>query len=95
MQEKLRTGAIQVRKVRGDVDPADLFTKHLPSSIQIAQLVKLFGCDYREGRSTAALLLRPQVSTEGEAGLNRMIWMCCRTCSDCVSSRGYSRLWWR
>ena len=53
MHEKVRTGAIQVRKVRGDVNPADLFTKHLPSSIKIAQIVKLFGCDYREGRLTA------------------------------------------
>ena len=68
VQEKVRTGAIQVRKVRGDVNPADLFTKHLPSSIKIAQLVKLFGCEYREGRSTAAPLLRPQTSTGGEGG---------------------------
>ena len=59
VQGKVRTGAIQVRKVRGDVNPADLFTKHLPSSIKIAQLVKLFGCEHREGRSTAAPLLRP------------------------------------
>ena len=68
VQEKVRTGAIQVRKVRGDVNPADLFTKHLPSSIKIAQLVKLFGCEYREGRSTAAPLLRPQASIGGEGG---------------------------
>ena len=46
VQGKVRTGAIQVRKVRGEVNPADLFTKHLPSSVQIGQLVKLFGCDY-------------------------------------------------
>ena len=31
VQEKVRTGATSVRKVRGDVNPADLFTKHLPS----------------------------------------------------------------
>ena len=42
VQEKVRTGAIQVRRVRGEVNPADLFTKHLPSSIKIWQLVKLF-----------------------------------------------------
>jgi hypothetical protein len=68
VQEKVRTGAIQVRKVRGEVNPADLFTKHLPSSVKIAQLVKLFGCDYREGRSAAAPLLRPAEFTEGEGG---------------------------
>ena len=49
VQEKVRTGAIQVRKVRGDVNPADLFTKHLPSKDKIHQLVKLFGCEYRSG----------------------------------------------
>ena len=50
LQDKVREGAIQVRKVRVDVKPADLFTKHLPSSINHAQLVKLFGCRHREGR---------------------------------------------
>ena len=68
VQEKVRTGAIQVRKVRGDVNPADLFTKHLPSRDKIAQLVKLFGCEYREGRSAAAPMLRPHDSTGGQGG---------------------------
>ena len=31
LQEKVRTGAIAVKKVRGEVNPADIFTKHLPS----------------------------------------------------------------
>ena len=43
----MRVGAIQVRKVRGEVNPADLFTNDLPSRIKIAQLVKLFGFEYR------------------------------------------------
>ena len=68
VQEKVRTGAIQVRKVRGDVNPADLFTKHLGSKDKIHQLVKLFGCEYREGRSSAAPMLRPQDSGGGEDG---------------------------
>ena len=68
MQEKVRTGAIEVRKVRGDVNPADLFTKHLPSKDKIHQLVKLFGCEYRTGRSTAAPLLRPQGCGGGSGG---------------------------
>ena len=50
------------------MNPADLFTKHLPSSIKIAQLVKLFGCEYRQGRSAAAPLLRPLDSDEGQGG---------------------------
>ena len=54
--------------MRGDVNPADLFTKHLPSSIKIAQLAKLFGCEYRSGRSAAAPMLRPQDVTGDEGG---------------------------
>ena len=68
VQEKVRTGAIQVRKVRGDVNPADIFTKHLPSRDKVHQLVKLFGCEYRAGRSTAAPLLRPKESGGGQGG---------------------------
>ena len=68
VQEKVRTGAIQVRKVRGDVNPADLFTRHLPSKDKIHQLVKLFGCEYRSGRSAVAPLLRPQEAGGGKGG---------------------------
>ena len=32
VQEKVRTGAIAVRKVAGEVNPADLFTKYLLST---------------------------------------------------------------
>ena len=50
------------------MNPADLFTKHLPSSIKIAQLVELFGCECRQGRSAAAPLLRPLDSAKGQGG---------------------------
>ena len=65
VQEKVRTGAIEVRKVRGDVNPADLFTKHLPSRDKIHQLTALFGCESREGRAAIAPLLRPH-DVEGQ-----------------------------
>ena len=68
VQEKVRTGAIKVLKVRGEVNPADLFTKHLASRDKVHQLVKLFGCECRSGRSAAAPLLRPQDSTEDKGG---------------------------
>ena len=68
VQEKARTGAILVQKVRGDVNPADLFTKHLLTNIKIDQLAKLFGCENCEGRSPAAPMLRPQEATGGEGG---------------------------
>ena len=64
VQEKVRTGAITVRKVAGEVNPADLFTKHLPSKDKIHQLTSLFGCEYREGRSATAPLLRPNIEQQ-------------------------------
>ena len=67
LQEKVRTKAISVRKVRGEVNPADLFTKHLPSRDKIHQLIGLFGCEYREGRAASAPLLRP-LDADGQQG---------------------------
>ena len=46
----------------------DLFTKHLAARDKIDQLVQLFGCEYRSGRSEAAPLLRPQGSSGGQGG---------------------------
>ena len=68
LQEKVRTKAITVRKVRGEVNPADLFTKHLPSREKIHQLIGLFGCEYRDGRAASAPLLRPLEGDNGQQG---------------------------
>ena len=54
VQEKIGQGAIAVRKVRGDVNPTDLFTKHLPSKDKINPLIVFFGCEYRSGRAAGA-----------------------------------------
>ena len=58
VQERVRSGAIELRKVIGLVKPADLFTKHLTSRDRVNQLNELFDCEYREGRSAAAPELR-------------------------------------
>ena len=63
VQERVRTGAVELRKVHGDVNPADLFTKHLSSRDRINQLVQLFNCEFREGRAESAPLLRRQQAT--------------------------------
>ena len=65
VQEKVRPGAIQVGKVRGDVSPAEIFTKHVPSKNKIHQLVWLCRCECRAGRLSAAPLLRPKESGGG------------------------------
>ena len=56
VQEKVRTGAITLKKVWGEVNPDDLFTKHLPSREKVHQLLGLFGCECRSGRAAAAPL---------------------------------------
>ena len=58
IQEKVRTKVIQLRKVRGDCNPPDLLTKHIPTQEKLEQLVKLFGCEFRGGRAKSAPLLR-------------------------------------
>ena len=64
IQQKLRAGALELRKVRGEVNPADLFTKHLSSSERVTDLLKLLNCTFRAGRPEAA----PQMRKGGVAG---------------------------
>ena len=58
VQQRLRQGDFELRKVRGEVNPADLFTKYLESRTKIDQLLTLFACDLRDGRPAAAPMLR-------------------------------------
>ena len=57
-----------MKKVRGEVTPADLFTKHLPRKDKVHQLLGLFGCEYRSGRAASAPLLRPDGSDGRQGG---------------------------
>ena len=54
VQQAARSGRISVRKVRGEENPADLFTKHLCSREKVTELVRLIGCRYEDGRPEAA-----------------------------------------
>ena len=66
VQEKVRNKAFQLYKVRGEVNPADLFTKHLSSRERVLGLTKLFNCEFQTGRSSAAPRLRAkEVQAEG------------------------------
>ncbi len=58
MQQAVRTRRVDVRKVDGELNPADLFTKHIATKDKLAQLIRLFGCDLRGGRATSAPALR-------------------------------------
>ena len=91
VQQLLRSGKLELRKVRGDVNPADLFTKHLSSEERITSLLGLLGCKFRSGRSDEAPQMRREVGTKEEILACDMI----RPIEDGGFERdGYVYLWW-
>ena len=64
VQEKIRNGALELRKVRGEVNPADVFTKHLVGQARIEELMRLFGCHFRSGRPEGAPQLKREKATD-------------------------------
>jgi hypothetical protein len=64
IQQRVRDGSLELRKVKGEQNPADLFTKHLSSSSRIRDLLNLFGCEYVAGRSALAPKLREGAGTQ-------------------------------
>ena len=74
IQEKVRTKQIILKKVRGEVNPADLLTKFLSSKDKVDQLVNLYGCVFMGGRAKSAPLLKKRdgydaVAADGEVHL--------------------------
>jgi hypothetical protein len=59
---------VSVWKVRGEYNPADLFTKHIASHDKVCQLVNLFSCYYSGGRAAAAPTLRTTRMTKDTLG---------------------------
>ena len=59
----MRDGSVELFKVKGEENPADLFTKHLTSRDRIRSLLNLFGCKYMDGRAAAAPVLRSGAGT--------------------------------
>jgi hypothetical protein len=68
VQQAARAGRITVKKVRGEENLADLFTKHLSSREKVTQLVGLLGCRYEEGRPAAAPAMRRERMTQTTLG---------------------------
>ena len=58
IQERVRTKNVILKKVRGDVNPADLLTKHICGKDKIDQLVDLYGLAFLKGRARSAPQLR-------------------------------------
>ena len=63
VQQRVRDKSIDLYKVRGEENPADLFTKHLSSHDRTEGLLELFGCEYRGGRPAAAPKMRQGMGT--------------------------------
>ena len=65
IQQRIRHGELEVRKIAGECNPADLYTKHLESKAKIEQLVSLFGGEFRGGRAASAPQLREDPKVAG------------------------------
>ena len=66
----MRDKSIELLKVRGEDNPADLFAKHLVGRDRIHELLRLLGCHYRVGRAGAAPQLREGAGTSKGELLN-------------------------
>ncbi len=64
IQQAVRTKRVDLRKVGGEVNPADLLTKHSLSRQRLESLVSLFSCKYLAGRAESAPSVRKSVSTK-------------------------------
>ncbi len=67
LQQKVRRGEVELRKIKGTENPADLLTKHLSSPAVVEELLKVFSCEYREGRPKGAPELRRGAGTQAGA----------------------------
>ena len=55
---------MDLRKVTGDVNPADLFTKHSLSRERLKKLVSIYNSHFCDGRAASAPLLRREVAAK-------------------------------
>ena len=58
VQQAVRTKRVDLRKVPGEANPADIVTKHASTRQKLEHLVKLFNCHFVEGRPESAPQLR-------------------------------------
>ena len=68
VQQAVREKRVDLRKVDGEANPADIVTKHFCSRDKLSHLVNLFGCSYMDGRSEVAPLVRQGTSTKVTLG---------------------------
>lgn len=71
IQQRVRDGPVELRKVRGQANPADLFTKHLQSADRVGDLLDLMGCKYSGGWAAGAPQLRRELDIRNQSVLAR------------------------
>ncbi len=64
IQQAVRTKRVDLRKVDGEKNPADILTKHSISRHRLESLIALYGCEYMEGRASSAPPTRTGESTK-------------------------------
>ena len=64
-QHRIRHGELEVRKIAGEFNPADFYTKHLESKAKIEQLVALLGGEFGNGRAETAPQFRKDQTASG------------------------------
>lgn len=62
VQQAVRRKRIDLKKVLGEENPADLLTKHSLSKERVEKLVALFDCQFKGGRAEAAHQIRTGLS---------------------------------
>ena len=64
VQQAVRTSKVDLRKIDGEKNPADLLTKHSLTQERLHMLVHLHGCKYIGGRAESAPKVRKGQSTK-------------------------------
>ena len=62
IQQAVRSGRVDLRKIDGEKNPADLLTKHSLSRDKLWQLTQLYDCHFLEGRAQSAPQVRSGAS---------------------------------
>ena len=68
VQQAVRSGRFDLKKIKGDENPADLLTKHNQTQDRIEKLVGLYDCYFKGGRAEAAPSLRTGQSDKKTLG---------------------------
>ena len=62
VQQAVRSRRLELKKVLGEENPADLLTKHSISKDRLEKLVELYDCHFRQGRAQSAPARRTGMS---------------------------------